>query len=722
MNKQSIVSRIAQTAGVQSWQVTAALHLLDSGNTIPFIARYRKEMTGVLDEVQLRRIAEQHAYETALEARREAVRQSITEQGGWTPELAAQLETAQRLQDIEDLYLPYKPKKRTKASVAREAGLEPLAELLWRQDPQGIPPAEAALPYVSEQAAAPEDALQGAANILAERMAELASFRRELRRLLWKTGRLQCTLAVPEADAGPMATYASFDERISRIPSHRILAINRGEAQKILKVTLKEPAEQHIHLLYRMVCKHPSPYADLLYNAAADSYKRLIFPQMEREIRSELTEKAEKQAISVFSKNLRSLLLQRPFPGQVILGLDPGYRTGCKAAVISQTGRVLAYDTYYLTGSARQREESKTGLARMIQNYKVTLISIGNGTASYETEQFVSQLLEEIHADCRYVITNEAGASVYSASDLAREELPGLDVTIRGAVSIARRLQDPLAESVKIDPKSIGVGQYQHDVNQKSLSAALDDVVESVVNYVGADLNTASPSLLQHVAGLSAATAANIVAYRSENGPFTNRQELLLVNRLGPATFTQCAGFLRIRGGTEALDNTAVHPESYELACRIIQHYGFTPGELNDTDKLQQFQQRLQLNAVPSLAKKLHAGEPTILDIVEELRKPGRDVRDDYAQPLTRTHVTTLDELTLGTIVRGTIQNVVDFGAFLDFGLKTPGLIHRSELCSHAFSHPTDVVRVGDITDAIIISIDAPRGRIGLSIKRLPHT
>ncbi len=720
MTEESIISSIAANLGVQTCQVQATLHLLQDGNTIPFIARYRKETTGVLNEVQLRQIKEQYEYEQALASRRETVRQSITEQGLWTEELEKALEKANQLQEIEDIYLPYRPKKRTKASIARDAGLEPLANLFWQQNPHGPLPADAAVSYISSSVPTVEDAIAGAANILAERISEMASCRQFLRRSLWKTAKLACTLLTEEGSANTMLTYKDFNERIATLPSHRILAINRGESQKLLKVTLICHTEDHLQALTQRIIRHPSPYAQILRDAAADSYKRLIFPQLEREVRNDLTERAEKQAISVFSKNLRSLLLQPPFSGQIILGLDPGYRTGCKAAVIDETGRVLAYGTYYLTSSDRQRQDSAKKLAEMIRQFQVTLISIGNGTASYETEQFVSQLIEEYSLSCRYVITNEAGASIYSASDLAREELPGLDITIRGAVSIARRIQDPLAEAVKIDPKSIGVGQYQHDVNQKSLSAALDDVVESVVNYVGVDLNTASAALLQHVSGLTASTAANIVAHRSEHGPFRTRQELLSVNRLGPATFTQCAGFLRIAGGDDPLDNTAVHPESYDLAEKIIRCYGLTLQDIRCENGRKTLQEKIQRNAVPALAAKLHAGEPTICDILEELRKPGRDVRSSFPKPLTRRHVVSLDTLPVGTVVRGTVHNVVDFGAFIDLGLKTPGLVHRSQLCNHPFRHPTDVIHVGDIVDAIIISVDAARGRIGLSIKQVP--
>ena len=722
MTDQHIIQTIAHTIHVSEKQIQTALSLLQSGNTIPFIARYRKEATGMLNEIQLRQIQEQYEYEQALSSRREAVRQSIMEQGQWTEELGRLLDQAGKLEEIEDLYMPYKPKKRTKASMARDAGLEPLADIFWQQDPHGPSPEEAAASYLNETIPTIEDAIAGAANILAERMSELAPYRQYLRRALWKTSKLECALLVEEDEAKAMLTYKDFSGRIASLPSHRILAINRGEAQKLLKVTLTDTPDANIGKLIQDVTFCDSPYGQIIAAAAADSYKRLIFPQLEREIRSDLTERAEKQAISIFAKNLRSLLLQPPFAGQVILGLDPGYRTGCKAAVIDATGNVLDYGVCYLTGSEKQRRASADTLLSMIQNHGVTLLSIGNGTASYETEQFVASLIQENDLSCRYIIANESGASVYSASDLAREELPDLDVTIRGAVSIARRIQDPLAEAVKIDPKSIGVGQYQHDVNQKSLSAALDAVVESVVNYVGVDLNTASAALLQHVSGLTAATAANIVAYRKENGPFHSRQELLSVNRLGPATFTQCAGFLRIKGGDEPLDNTSVHPESYELTEKIISHYGLTKADLHDEEKLRALQSKVQMNAVPVLAAKFQAGEPTIRDILEELRKPGRDVRSEFPLPLTRRNVVSLDELKIGTVVRGTVHNVVDFGAFVDFGLKTPGLIHRSELCNHPFRHPTDVISVGDVVDAVIISVDSSRGRVGLSIKKLKQS
>lgn len=721
MTEEQIIRYIAENLKIRPKQVQAALDLLQTSNTIPFIARYRKEATGGLDEVQLRDIQERFEYEQMLSARKEAIEQSVREQGLWTDELAAALAKTTRLQEAEDIYLPYRPKKRTKASIARDAGLEPLADLFTAQDGRGENPETAAAAYVNDDVPTAPDAVRGAACIIAERLSESAGYRKSLREKLWQSAVLECTLAADEKESGPFLTYGDFKERIATLPSHRILAVNRGEAQKILKVTLRADHDMYIHMLANTIVTGPSPYEQILTDAAADSYKRLIFPQLEREIRNDLTAKAEKQAISVFSENLRSLLLQPPFPKHVILGLDPGYRTGCKAAVIDTTGAVLAYGTYHLTGSARQKEEAAKVITNLIRKYGVTLISIGNGTASYETEQFTAALIADNKLKCSYIIANESGASVYSASDLAREELPDLDVTIRGAVSIARRIQDPLAESVKIDPKSIGVGQYQHDVNQKNLSAALDSVIESVVNRVGVDLNTASPALLQHIAGLSAATAGNIVAYRNDNGPFHSREELRAVNRLGPATYTQCAGFLRIKDGTNPLDNTAVHPESYSLAEKIIAAYGFKLKDMKIKSKLEELRGKLQMNAAPKLAKALSAGEPTIRDILEELRKPGRDIRDDMPQPLTRKKPLSLDELQVGTIVKGTVQNVVDFGAFVDFGLKTTGLVHRSELCSHPFGHPLDVVHVGEIVEAVIISVDAKRNRIGLSLKQVKN-
>lgn len=712
MNQIEVIRRIATMLSLRPNQVETALNLFAQGNTVPFIARYRKEATQLLDEVQLRQIRERYAYEEKLARRKETVRQALAAQNALTEDLADALAAACVLQDVEDLYRPFKPTRRTKAAAAREAGLKPLAELFRKQAKNGPPPEKAAEAYLTNTVKTADAAIQGAMYILSEDLAGNSTYRRYLREELWKTARLSCTLTVADAEAGPMLTYKNFNEKINRLPGYRMLAINRGEAQKLLKSVLQTDTDKHIAHLVGMIISGPSPYAEILKDAAKDSYQRLIFPQLEREIRSELTASAENQAISVFADNLRSLLLQPPFAGQVIMGLDPGYRTGCKCAVIDATGKVLDHGTYHLVGSKKQQQDAAEALTAWVKKHGITLISIGNGTASYETEQFVSHLIQHGNLTCSYMITNEAGASVYSASMLAREELPDLDVTIRGAVSIARRIQDPLAEAVKIDPKAIGVGQYQHDVDQKMLSAALDDVVESVVNAVGVDLNTASAALLRHVAGLTATTAANIVAYRKKNGPFRNRQDLNAVPRLGPSTFMQCAGFLRIKDGEEPLDNTAVHPESYVLAKKILQHCGIHHEERKDTAALHLLQSKLPPNATAALAEKLHAGEPTIRDILAELRKPGRDLRDTMPQPLTRQKILSLDELQIGTTVRGTVQNVVDFGAFVDFGLKTPGLVHRSKLCRQPFCHP----RVGDIVDAVIVAVDSRRGRISLSM------
>lgn len=719
MSEQQIILRTARSLRMSPRRIKAVIGLLQSGHTIPFIARYRKEATGSLNEVQLRHIRDHYDDERSLACRRDAVRRSIMTQGCWTEELGRRLDKAEKLQEIEDLYRPYKPKRQTKAEAARKAGLVPLADIFWNQRPDGVPPEEAALPFISKAAATAEEAIRGASYIIAERMAELAPYRKFLRRDLWNTAALECTLLGSGKEARAMAAYNHVSCPIKKIPSHRMLAINRGEKQKILKAVLTDNADKHIGALIRMVLQPASPYRSIIAAAAADSYKRLIFPQAEREIRRELTERAEKQAISVFAQNLRSLLLQPPFPGKVILGLDPGYRTGCKAAVIDGTGHVLDYGVCYVTGSATQRRDGAGKLIGMITAHHVSLIAVGNGTASHETEQFVAGLIRDHGLSCRYVIADEAGASVYSASELAGKELPGLDVTIRGAVSIARRIQDPLAEAVKIDPKSIGVGQYQHDVSQKALSAALDDVVESVVNYVGVDLNTASAALLQHVSGLTAATAANIVAFRRARGPFRSRRELLSVPRLGPAAFTQCAGFLRIKDGQEPLDNTSVHPESYDLAKKILRHYGLCAASLDDESALCTLQQKLQPRDAPALAAEFHAGEPTIRDIMEALRKPGRDVRSTFPQRLTQSCALSPADLQIGAVVQGTIRNVTDFGAFVDIGLKTPGLVHRSELCRRYVRHPMDIVHAGDIITAVVIAVDAEQGRIALSMRRL---
>lgn len=712
---------IAGELGVKDWQVKVAVELMDGGNTVPFIARYRKEKTGELKDEQLREIEERIKYLRNLETRREEIVRSITEQEKMTPELAAQLESAMKLQELEDLYLPYRPKKRTRASIAREAGLEPLAELISQSGKDRIESAEElAAPFVNETVESTEAALQGAMDILAEDISDRADLRAYLRDAIWKKDTIAAVLTGDDEEVKKgFLQYAEYEEQIHQMPSHRILAINRGEKLGALKITLNANDEAYIAYIIGKLPNDGAPaLAPYKEAAAADAYKRLILPALEREIRKTLTENADEQAIKVFGTNLKNLLLQPPLAGHVIMGLDPGYRMGCKMAIIDAQGNVLDQGIYHLTSGERGKEAAKEDMPKRIRKWKVTLISIGNGTASYETEQFVSSLIEEEGLDCHYIITNEAGASVYSASKLAIEELPDLDVSIRGAVSIARRVQDPLAEAVKIDPKSIGVGQYQHDVNQKQLTATLDQVVETVVNHVGVELNTASPAILQHVAGISGTVAGNIVEYRKEVGTFTSRKELLKVKRLGAAAFTQCAGFLRIKDSVNPLDNTPVHPESYGIAEAIINQLGFQLAQLTDKTAHQELLGKLAQVDAEALAAQLDAGVPTVRDILEALAKPGRDPREDLPAPMTRKHIMSLEDVKVGTVVKGTVHNVVDFGAFVDFGLKVNGLLHRSEFCRRN-QHPSDVLAVGDIIEAEIISVEPERNRIGLSMKSL---
>ena len=716
---ESMFAIIAKELGVKPGQVESAVTLLDEGNTVPFIARYRKEVTGELQDEQLRTIEERIKYLRNLEARRQEIINAITEQEKMTDELMASLMKAVKLQELEDLYLPYRPKKRTRAMIARERGLEPLADMILNDTVTSGNPLDIAREYISEEVPTPEDAIQGASDIVAEIVSDSADFRATLRKRMWKEGFIQAELVEDNEHKDQFLQYNEYAEPVRQMPSHRILAVNRGEKLGALKLALTVPDESYIQYMVRGITNNEqSIFSDVKASAVADAYKRLMFPALERDIRNELTESADEQAIKVFGVNLKNLLLQSPLAGHVIMGLDPGYRTGCKMAIIDAQGNVLDYGAYYLTNSEKLKQEAQKKLAEKIRKFNVTLLSIGNGTASYETEQFASKMIEEEKLDCHYIITNEAGASVYSASKLAIDELPDLDVTIRGAVSIARRVQDPLAESVKIDPKSIGVGQYQHDVNQKQLTHTLDQVVESVVNHVGVELNTASPAILQHIAGISGTVAKNIVTFRQENGGFTSRKQLLKVPRLGPAAFTQCAGFLRLNGAKNPLDNTSVHPESYELAERIIGELGFTLKDLQDKSQLEALQVKLPLVDVDKMAHKLDAGIPTVRDIIAALAKPGRDPREDLPAPLTRKHVVSLEDIKVGTVVKGTVHNVVDFGAFIDFGLKTNGLLHRSELCT-AKQHPSDVLAVGDIIEAEIISVDVKRNRIGLSVKSL---
>ena len=728
MLTKDIPAAIARELKVQSAQVGQTIALLDEGNTVPFIARYRKEATGSLEDEQIRHIEERLTYLRNLVKRQEEILTAIDGQGKLTDELRHAIEKAAKLQELEDLYLPYKQKKRTRAQMARERGLEPLANaMLLQAQAKGAPLQEAAK-YVDAEKDVPtaEDALAGARDIIAETTMEDAQLRQHMRRRFWNLAVLTTELAkdAPAEQAQVYQMYAEYREPVHTLPSHRILAINRGEKTGCLKVKLELDHEENLRRIAAQVIRRPSIWEADLHAAIEDGYKRLLQPVLEREVRTQLTEQAEAQAIKVFGANLRQLLLQAPLAGQTVMGLDPGYRNGCKMAVVDPTGRVLDHGVLQITQSAGAKAAAARTVLASIKKNHVTLLSIGNGTASYETEQFASQLIAENHlTDVHYLITNEAGASVYSASKLAKEELPDYDVVIRGAVSIARRVQDPLAELVKIDPQAIGVGQYQHDVNQKALASTLDATIEAAVNHVGVELNTASGALLSHVAGVSSTIAKNIVAYRNENGRFTSRRQLLKVPRLGPAAFTQCAGFLRIHASQYALDDTPVHPESYALAAEILAALGFDEDALRDKDQLALLAAKRKLmdtKKEAALADKLHAGLPTVHDILDALVSPGRDPRADLPAPLTRQAIVKLSDLKEGTILRGTVRNITDFGAFVDIGLHDDGLIHISELSKKRVKHPLDVVAVGDIVNVMVISIDEKRNRIGLSLKRVP--
>ncbi len=725
MLTKDIETIIAKELKVRPKQVAAAIELLDDGNTVPFIARYRKEATGSLEDEQLRQLEERLSYLRNLAKRQEEILGKIDEQGKLTDELRTSIEKTTKLQELEDLYLPYKQKKRTRAMMARERGLEPLANAMMLQaQTKGSALAEAAA-FVDEEKGVKtaEDALAGAMDIVAETTMEDAALRKKMRNRLWNMAILTTSLCedAAEEDKQVLEMYAEYREPVHTLPSHRILAINRGEKKGALKVKLEIDHEENCRRIYNEIHRQPSIFDDCLRAAIEDGYKRLLLPALEREIRAQLTEEAEAQAIKVFGVNLRQLLLQAPLAGHTVMGLDPGYRNGCKMAVVDATGQVLDHGVLQVTQSDRAKEAAgKTVLASIKKNH-VTLISIGNGTASYETEQFTAELIRENNlTDVHYIIANEAGASVYSASALAKEELPEYDVVIRGAVSIARRVQDPLAELVKIDPKAIGVGQYQHDVNQKELSQTLDATIESAVNHVGVDLNTASAALLKHIAGINSTIANNIVAYRNENGTFMSRRQLLKVPRLGPAAFTQCAGFLRIAGAKSPLDNTPVHPESYKLAESILEKLGFDLQDLSDKDQLALLAAKSKLVDIAKLAKDLDAGEPTVKDILDALVKPGRDPREDLPAPLTRQAIVKLSDIKPGTIMRGTVRNITDFGAFVDIGLHQDGLIHISELSKKRVKHPLDVLSIGDVLNVMVISIDEKRNRIGLSLKQVP--
>ena len=720
MLEQNIIPQLARLLQLKNAQIEAAVKLLDEGNTIPFIARYRKEATGAMKDEQLRELAEKLTYLRNLIKRQNEIKNSIEEQGKMTAELSLAIDNVQKLQDLEDIYLPFKQKKRTRAMIAKEKGLEGLAQLIWEQKITTGDIAALAQDYLNENVATIDEALAGANDIIAEAISDRADIRAALRQRIWQSGKLSVSYDGEKDADGVFSMYTDYSEPVRTLPSHRILAINRGEKKDILKVKLVTDTDKDVQTVCKFIISAPSIFHDFLREVAADAYKRLILPALEREIRNQLTENAEKQAISVFASNLKQLLLQAPLAGHTVMGLDPGYRTGCKMAIVDATGQVLHHGVLYITMSDEARKKSAANFLNWLKQYHVDLISIGNGTASYETEEFVAGLIHEHNLPVHYLITNEAGASVYSASKLAIEELPDFDVTIRGAVSIARRIQDPLAELVKIEPKAIGVGQYQHDVNQKELAQTLDAVIETAVNHVGVELNTASAALLKHIAGINAAVAKNIIKYREEHGSFTNRKELLKVSRLGPNTFTQCAGFLRINNAELALDNTPVHPESYALAEKILQKLDFSLADLNDKKQLELLKAKIQLLDIAKLSADLNAGVPTVTDILSALTKPGRDPREDLPAPLTRQNIVKLEDIKPGSIMRGTVRNITDFGVFVDIGIKTAGFIHISELSRRFIKHPLDVVSVGDIIKVIVINVDPKRSRIGLSLKQVP--
>ena len=712
-----INQKITEELGVKKWQVDAAVKLIDEGNTIPFIARYRKEAHGTLDDEQLRKLYERLTYLRNLEEKKEQVLASIEEQGKLTPELKAQIVAAETQVLVDDLYRPYRPKRRTRATIAKEKGLEPLAVLISLQNSKE-PLEKEAEKYVSEEKGVKnvQEAIDGAKDILAENISDEADYRKRIRDLTFKKGTL-VSAAKDEKAESVYEMYYDFTEAVSKVAGHRVLALNRGEKEKFLSVKIEAPEEEILRYLEKKVIRRDNPYTTpVLKEVVADSYQRLIAPAIERELRNELTEKAEDGAILVFGKNLEQLLMQPPIVGKVVLGWDPAFRTGCKLAVVDETGKVLDTTVIYPTAPTNDAKirAAKETLKKLIKKYNVSLISLGNGTASRESEQIIVELLKEIPEKVQYVITNEAGASVYSASKLATEEFPNFDVGQRSAASIARRLQDPLAELVKITPQSIGVGQYQHDMNQKKLGEALSGVVEDCVNKVGVDLNTASASLLEYISGISKVIAKNIVAYREENGRFESRRELLKVAKLGPKAFEQCAGFARITGGKNPLDATSVHPESYEAAQKVLEKLGYKPEDIT-AGKLSGISR--QIKNYKKLAEELGVGEPTLRDIVKELEKPARDPRDEMPKPVLRTDVLDMKDLKEGMILKGTVRNVIDFGAFVDIGVHQDGLVHISEMTERYIKHPLEAVSVGDVVDVRVIGVDLKKKRISLSMK-----
>lgn len=726
MNK--INSTIAQELEVKESQVEAAVKLIDEGNTIPFIARYRKEATGGLSDEALRDLGERLTYLRNLEQRKEEVVKSIEEQGKLTDEIIQAVAISKTLAEVEDIYRPYKQKKKTRATVAKAKGLEPLAEIIIEQK-ETTPIGEIANQYINIENLSEEDkknkdkvvktaeeAIQGALDIIAENISDNSKYRKEIKRICYREAQIE-TKATDEEKKSNYEMYYDKQEPIKYIPSHRILAINRGEKEEFIKVKIQKPEEKILMYIEKDIIKGKTQFTEMLKATIQDAFKRLIEPSIDREIRSDLTEKAEEKAIKVFGQNSKQLLLGAPIKGKTVMGFDPAYRTGCKIAVIDETGKVLDYTTVYPTEPQNDVEGAKKELLKLIEKDQIDMIAIGNGTASRESEMFVSDMIKETPRDVHYVIVSEAGASVYSASKLATEEYPDINVSIRGAISIARRLQDPLAELVKIDPKAIGVGQYQHDVNQKKLAESLTGVVEDSVNKVGVDVNTATPSLLSYVSGINGTIAKNIVKYRDENGKLKNRKELLKVPKLGKVAFEQCAGFLRIFDGDNPLEITAVHPESYEPTEKLLANLGFSKKDLKDKEKIDELRQKLKSIDVAKTAKELKIGEMTLADIISELSKPGRDPREDMPKPILRSDVLKLEDLKEGMILTGTVRNVIDFGAFVDIGVKHDGLVHISEMSERFIKNPSEVVSVGDVVKVKVIKIDLERQKVGLSMK-----
>ena len=706
---------------LQPWQVNNVIQLLDEGNTIPFIARYRKEAHGTLDDQVIRELSERLDYLRNLQKRKVEVGEAIAAQEAMTGELQAALDAAATLAEVEDIYRPYRPKRMTRATKAKERGLEPLAQRIYAQEKDSPYPIDMAAEFVNpeKEVETPEDALSGALDIIAEEISDDAGIRRRLRVIALSQGVVVSRAAKPDEDS-VYSQYYDYREPAAKIAGHRVLAIDRGEREEFLKVSLELDQDKAMNIVNSVALKGPSPCYEAVSEAAQDAYTRLIFPSVERELRSTLSENAQEAAIKVFSVNLRNLLMQPPVKGKVAMGLDPGYRTGCKVAVVDATGRVLDTGVIYPTHSQSRVQEAKALVSRMIQKYQVEVIAIGNGTASKETEMFTAEVLSNLPQQdkerCAYMVVSEAGASVYSASKLAAEEFPQFDLTLRSAVSIARRLQDPLAELVKIDPKAIGVGQYQHDMPKKRLDEALGGVVEDCVNNVGVDLNTASPSLLERISGLSAAVSKNIVKYREENGAFTSRNELKKVNKLGPKAFVQCAGFLRVPESKNVLDNTGVHPESYGAAKELLKLCDFGEDDVKN-GSLSGLADKVAALGEESVAQQIGVGVPTLQDIVKELLKPGRDPRDELPPPLLRTDILELKDLKPGMELTGTVRNVIDFGAFVDIGVHQDGLVHISQICNKFIKHPSEVLKVGDIVKVWVLNADPVKKRIGLTMK-----